>query len=97
MVTDSKYSDGNTNYLVVSDRQKNANDRELAKDAMVYYYNMNTDDEERWVKINENFDIHAGRWPQIENVAPAVSFSSRTKHKSWRWKAKALPCCGQSI
>lgn len=75
MVTDSKYSDGNTNYLVVSDRQKNANDRELAKDAMVYYYNMNTDDEERWVKINENFDIHAGRWPQIENVAPAVSFS----------------------
>ena len=72
---DNSYSNANRNYLLLTEKQKTANDSELAKQVMRHYYNTYPDDVSRVEKINENFDIHAGRWPQIENIAPAVSFS----------------------
>lgn len=75
MSTNQLYSDSSNNYLMLTERQKNANDKELAKEVMTYYYNLCADDQERINRLNENFDIHAGRWPQIENVSPAVSFA----------------------
>lgn len=62
------------NYLTLSTRNKLKKDKEIAKKMVDYYSDFYEGNSARVAHINENFDIHAGRWPQIENEAPAVSF-----------------------
>lgn len=58
--------------LLVSDTKKLANKSALAKDYMDYYDMANGIDTERIKKINENYQIHSGRWPQIEAISPSL-------------------------
>lgn len=71
-----KFTDSNRgkNYLLLTSKQKEANDQELAKQMMNYYYNLYPNDENRVGRIVENFDIHAGRWRQIEEMPSSVNF-----------------------
>lgn len=54
--------------LWVSDKKKRAKNNALAKDYMDYFDQANELNVERVSKIQENFDIHAGRWPSIESL-----------------------------
>jgi len=58
--------------LLVSDTKKLANKAALAKDYMDYYDMANGLDTKRVQKINENYQIHSGRWPQIESISPSL-------------------------
>lgn len=64
--------DAKHNYIDVTDAKKKANDFELAKSVMDYYDHVYDASEERIKKINENYQLHSGRWPQIEKMPAAT-------------------------
>lgn len=68
------------NYISVSDAKKRANDFELAKEVMDYYDHTYEHNEDRIRKINENFLLHSGRWPAIEELA--VSSEIQLQHEN---------------
>lgn len=57
------------NYIDLSDTKKSANDFALAKDVMDYYDHLYEHSDERIRKLNENFLLHSGRWPEIERMS----------------------------
>lgn len=61
--------------LWVSDKKKRANNNALAKDYMDYFDQANELNVERVSKIQENFDIHAGRWPTIESLNSGIEIA----------------------
>lgn len=61
--------------LWVSDSKKRANDKALAKDFMDYFDMANQLNDERCRKLQENYELHAGRWKNIENINPSVSIT----------------------
>ena len=61
--------------LWVSDAKKRANDKALAKDFMDYFDDANEIDEERCRKLQENYELHAGRWKNIETINPAMTIT----------------------
>ena len=56
-------------------KQKVANDFKLAKDMANYYDMFYAPDPERTSKIEENFDIHSGRWANLSKVQTGHIFS----------------------
>lgn len=67
------FGEGNVEYpLWVSDTQKRANDYALAKDFMDYFDMANEHDPKKIRKMQENLELHAGRWPDIENINPSI-------------------------
>lgn len=61
--------------LWVSDKKKRANDMALAKDFMDYFDMANELSEGRIARLNENFNLHAGRWKEIEDINPSVNIT----------------------
>jgi len=60
------------NYIDLSDSKKKANDFEMAKSMMDYYDHLYEADMNRIKKINENYQLHSGRWPAIEELPVAT-------------------------
>lgn len=61
--------------LWVSDAKKQAYDKALAKDFMDYFDMANEIDDGRCGRLQENFELHAGRWKKIETINPAVTIT----------------------
>lgn len=67
----------NLKNLIVSQSKKYANDFELAKE-LVDYYLMSasgTEVNNYTKKVQERWNVHAGRWPEIANSASAIDFN----------------------
>lgn len=61
--------------LIVSDTKKLANNSALAKDYMDYYDMASGIDAAKIKKIQENYEIHSGRWPEIELITPSLNIN----------------------
>lgn len=64
---------GQTDYpLWVTDLQKKSNDFAMAKDFMDYFDMVNEVSPDKVRRLQENFELHAGRWPDIQKINPSI-------------------------
>lgn len=56
-------------------KQKARSEFKLAKEMMNFYDMFYAPDPDRIAKINENFNLHSGRWPELENMNTGSTFS----------------------
>lgn len=61
--------------LVTTFKQKIRSEFKLAKEMMDFYDMFYGIDEERVAKINENFNLHSGRWPELDHINTGTIFS----------------------
>ncbi len=61
--------------LYVSDSKKKANNKALAKQFFDYFDQAHAIGNSHCEKIQENFEIHAGRWPNIEDLNSSLNIT----------------------
>lgn len=72
----NKSNTDNPNYpFLLSYKDKKANDFEFAKAMMDYYNTSSHVIPNRMNRFNENFNLHRGAWPEIENMAPTTTIN----------------------
>lgn len=71
---DSKKNNPNYPFLL-SYNSKKANDFEYAKLMMDYYNTVSKHDPHKDSRYEENFNLHRGAWPEIENLAPTTNIN----------------------
>ena len=59
--------------FLASDAKKRANDMAIAKEYMDYFDLTHDIDKDNIERIQENFELHAGRWTTLNNVSNAAS------------------------
>lgn len=75
------FDESNLNFpFNLSERDKKANDFYYAKQLMDFYDVSNKIDDNRVSKMQENYLLHSGRWPQLEQMDSSVQFQLQTEN-----------------
>lgn len=61
--------------LTTTYKQRARSEFKLAREMMDFYDMFYSEDDERTARITENFNLHSGRWPELEGIQIGTTFS----------------------